>query len=74
MRSGYTFTPGVDEAFDIDLDEVLVHDQQGRRITEAGLDAEFKQMARQYPGLKPGGKSLSADGGISPGDYPALSG
>jgi len=65
MKS-YTYTPGVDEAFDINLDEVAVHDQAGHRITEAGLDAEFEQIAQQYPGLRPGGKSLSGDGSISP--------
>jgi len=55
----YTYTPGVTEVGDIDLDKVVVHDQSGRRVTEATLDAEFEEMARRYPGLRPGGKSLS---------------
>ena len=62
----YTYTPGVDDAFDIDLGETVVHDRSGRRVTEAILDAEFEEMAKPYPGLRPGGKSLSGDGSISP--------
>ena len=62
----YRFVPGVSQVDDIDLDQVVVHDQTGRRVTEAVLDAEAEEMARQYPGLRPGGKSLSGDGSISP--------
>ncbi|MDR0285626.1 MAG: hypothetical protein LBI33_12190 [Propionibacteriaceae bacterium] len=62
----YVFVPGVSEVDDIDLDEVVVHDRTGQRVTEATLDMEFEEMTRRYPGLRPGGKSLSGDGSISP--------
>jgi len=64
--SRYRFIPGVSEVGDIDLDKVVIHDQHGNRITEATLDQEYEEMAKQYPGLRPGGKSLSGDGSHSP--------
>ncbi|MCL2482677.1 MAG: DNA-binding protein [Propionibacteriaceae bacterium] len=62
----FVYVPGVSDVGDIDLDEEIIHDQHGQRITEAVLDQEAEQMARQYPGLRPGGKSLSGDGSHSP--------
>jgi hypothetical protein len=65
--SRYVFTPGVSEFGDIDLDEVVIHDAvTGLRVTEADLDRETAELERQYPGLAPGGKSLSGDGSHSP--------
>jgi hypothetical protein len=63
--SRYVYVPGVSETADIDLAEESIH-QDGKRVTEASLDAEATELARHYPGLVPGGKSLSGDGSHSP--------
>jgi len=64
--SRYRFVPGVSEVGEVDLDVTTIHDQQGRRVTEATLDAEADDLALRYPNLRPGGKSLSAAGRHSP--------
>ena len=63
----YRYIPGETEVTDIDLDEVVVHHAvTGERVTEADIEREAEQLEQQYPGLRPGGKSLSGDGSHSP--------
>jgi hypothetical protein len=62
----YRYVPGESVVADIDLDQVEIHDASGRRVTEATLDAEAAELARLYPNLRPGGKSLSGAGTHSP--------
>jgi hypothetical protein len=66
--SRYRFIPGVSEVVDdIDIDALNLHDHAGNPITEASLAAEDEELwQRTYPGLRPGGKSLSGDGSHSP--------
>jgi hypothetical protein len=56
---------GDQEIFDIDLDQSAVF-KDGRRVTEGDLEAEAKKLERLYPGLRPGGKSLSGGREHSP--------
>ncbi len=62
--SRYVYRPGESEVAEVDLDETVIHDAvTGERVTEADLDRE---AAERWPGLTPGGKSLSGDGTHSP--------
>ncbi|MDR0481692.1 MAG: DNA-binding protein [Cellulomonadaceae bacterium] len=64
--SRYRYVPGESVVSDIDLNQVEIHDSSGQRVTEATLDAEADELARRYPNLRPGGKSLSESGAHSP--------
>ena len=57
--SRYRYIPGVTPVEDIDLEETVIHDQKGQRVTESTLDAEAEGLRSRYPNLVPGGKSLS---------------
>ena len=69
----YVYIPGLCEVSDIDLDKEVVYGRDGRHVTQAMLAAEEAEMPARHealyklhPGLRPGGKSLSGDGSISP--------
>ena len=63
----YRYIPGETEVEDIDLDEVVIHNAvTGLRVTNADVEREAEELEQRYPGLKPGGKSLSGDGSHSP--------
>jgi len=65
--SRYRYIPGTTEVGDIDLDQTIVHDAvTGKRVTEDDIEQEAQQLEQRYPGLRPGGKSLSGDGSHSP--------
>jgi hypothetical protein len=66
--SRYRFIPGETEVGeDINLDEVVIHHGvSGQRVTTQGVEQEATELAKKYPGLLPGGKSLSGDGSHSP--------
>ena len=64
--SRYRYIPGESDVADIDLDATPVY-LDGRRYTEADARRDDDAAGRAYhPGLVPGGKSLSDDGGHSP--------
>lgn len=54
----------VDEELDLDA-VVVINAATGRRVTEADVQAEARELDRMR-GLIPGGKSLSGDGSHSP--------
>jgi len=63
----YRYIPGVSEVGDIDLDETVIHDQSGNRVTEADVEAEYQEAKRaRSNNLLPGGKSLSGGTTHSP--------
>ena len=65
--SKYRYVPGVSRVGNIDLDETVIHDQTGRRVTEADAEAEYQAaLARRRQNLVPGGKSLSGGSEHSP--------
>jgi len=65
--SKYRYIPGVSEVSDIDLDQTVIHDQNGNRVTETDVEAEYKALkAAREKNLLPGGKSLSGGTTHSP--------
>ncbi|MDR0849314.1 MAG: hypothetical protein LBN10_09830 [Propionibacteriaceae bacterium] len=55
--SRYRYIPGVSEVGDIDLDVTVIHDQSGRRVTEADARRDSQEAERRYrAGLVPGSK------------------
>ncbi|MDR0284616.1 MAG: DNA-binding protein [Propionibacteriaceae bacterium] len=64
--SQYRYVPGVSEVGDIDLDRTVIHDQNGRRVTEAVAEAEFRAALTRRRNLIPGAKSLSGGSVHSP--------
>jgi len=64
--SKYRYVPGVSLVGNIDLDETVIHDQTGRRVTEADVEAEYQEALARRQNLVPGGKSLSGGSTHSP--------